>query len=59
MWRSLTATATLAVALATPIYVVAQEAPATEKSLPEQVMDSFNRNRVFGVHPGARTNTTT
>ena len=52
MWRSLTATATLALALVMPIYVVAQEAPATQKSLPEQIVDSFNG--VFGVHPGAR-----
>src|SRR5688572_7219985 len=52
MWRSLTATATLAVALVNPTFVVAQEAPVSQKSVPEQVVDAFNG--VFGVHPGAR-----
>ena len=54
MWRPLAATATLAVALVTPTHVVAQEAPASQKSLPEQLVDAFNG--VFGVHPGARAN---
>ena len=50
MWRILTAT--LLVALVLPISAVAQEAPAIEKSLPEQLVDSLNG--VFGVHHGAR-----
>ena len=51
MWRSLAATATLAVALTNPALVVAQEAPASQKSLAEQLIDA-----VFGVHPGMRAN---
>ena len=50
MWRILTAT--LLVALVLPISAVAQEAPAIEKSLPEQLVDSLNG--VFGVDHGAR-----
>jgi catalase len=52
MWRSLTATATLAVSLVNPTFAIAQEAPASQKSVPEQVVDAFNG--VFGVHPGVR-----
>jgi catalase len=52
MSRPLLATATLAVALVTPPYAAAQEAPTPEKSLAEQIVDAFNG--VFGVHPGAR-----
>ncbi|MFZ1554731.1 MAG: catalase, partial [Nitrospira sp.] len=54
MWRSLAATAALTVTLTLPALVVAQEAPATQKSLPEQLVDAFNG--VFGVHPGMRAN---
>ncbi|SRR5712691_605879 len=52
MWKSLAATATVAFALANPTVGVAQDAPASQKSVPEQVVDAFNG--VFGVHPGAR-----
>ena len=54
MWKSLAVTSMLTIALVTPAYVVALEAPATEKSLAEQLVDAFNR--VFGVHPGTRAN---
>jgi catalase len=54
MWRSLVPVATLTVTLVTPTFVVAQEAPASQKSLPEQLVDAFNG--VFGVHPGVRAN---
>src|SRR4051812_21147083 len=52
MWKLLTATAALSVALVNPTYVVAQEPPANQKSVPEQIVDAFNG--VFGIHPGAR-----
>jgi NAD(P)-dependent dehydrogenase (short-subunit alcohol dehydrogenase family) len=52
MWRSLAATATVAFALVNPTVGVAQDAPAGQKSVPEQVVDFFNG--VFVVHPGAR-----
>ena len=56
MWKSLAATATLTVALIiTPAsIIVAQETPASQKSLAEQLVDAFNG--VFGVHPGVRAN---
>jgi catalase len=54
MWRSLVAIATLTVVLTLPASVLAQEAPASQKSLPEQLVDAFNG--VFGVHPGMRAN---
>ena len=54
MWRSLAAATALAVALGLPALVVAQEVPATQKSLAEQLVDAFNG--VFGVHPGMRAN---
>ncbi len=54
MWKSLAATLTLTITLVTPAYVIAQEAPAREKSLAEQLVDAFNG--VFGVHPGTRAN---
>jgi catalase len=56
MWRSLVATAalTLAIVLTIPASIVAQEAPASQKSLAEQLVDAFNG--VFGVHPGMRAN---
>jgi catalase len=53
MWKSLAAVP-LAVSLVTPTFAVAQEAPASQKSVPEQIVDAFNG--VFGVHPGARAN---
>ena len=59
MWRSLAATATLTVALALPTSVLAQEASASQKSLPEQLVDAFNGggyrvrscNRTFSLPP--------
>ena len=54
MWRSLAATTALAVALTLPALVLAEEAPASQKSLPEQLVDAFNG--VFGAHPGMRAN---
>jgi catalase len=53
MWKSLAAVP-LAISLVTPTFAVAQEAPASQKSVPEQIVDAFNG--VFGVHPGARAN---
>lgn len=52
MWKSLAATATVAFALVNPTLGVAQDAPVSQKSVPEQIVDAFND--VFGVHPGAR-----
>jgi len=54
MWKSLAAAATLAFAIVSPTVVIAQQAPASQKSVPEQLVDAFNA--VFGVHPGARAN---
>ena len=54
MWKLLVAAATLAFAIVSPTVVVAQQAPASQKSVPEQLVDAFNA--VFGVHPGARAN---
>src|SRR2546422_5503173 len=53
MWKSLAAVP-LAFSLVNPAFAVAQEAPASQKSIPEQIVDAFNG--VFGVHPGARSN---
>jgi len=53
MWKSLAAVP-LFVSLVNPAFAVAQEAPASQKSVPEQIVDAFNG--VFGVHPGARSN---
>ncbi|TLY18675.1 MAG: catalase family peroxidase [Nitrospirae bacterium] len=53
MWNFLAAVP-LAVSLVNPTFAVAQEAPPSQKSLPEQIVDAFNG--VFGVHPGARAN---
>src|SRR5439155_9425099 len=53
MWRSLAAVP-LALSLFNPTFAIAQEAPANQKSLPEQTVDAFNG--VFGVHPKARSN---
>jgi len=56
MWKSLAATATLTVAIVITAasIIVAQETPASQKSLAEQLVDAFNG--VFGVHPGVRAN---
>ncbi len=54
MWKALAATAALTATLTLPSLVVAQETPASQKSLPEQLVDAFNG--VFGVHPGMRAN---
>src|SRR3989442_4664864 len=53
MWKSLAAVP-LFVSIVSPACAVAQEAPASQKSIPEQIVDAFNG--VFGVHPGARSN---
>jgi len=53
MWKFLPAVP-LALSLVTPTFAVAEEAPASQKSLPEQIVDAFNG--VFGVHTGARAN---
>src|SRR2546422_5378181 len=53
MWTSLAA-GLLALNLVIPTFAVAQEAPRSQKSVPEQLVDAFNA--VFGVHPGARAN---
>src|ERR1700686_2476207 len=56
MWKLVVAIP-LALSLVNPTFAVAQEAPeapAIQKSLPEQIVDAFNG--VFGVHPGARSN---
>src|SRR5438093_12369431 len=53
MWKLLAA-GLLALNLVIPTFAVAQEAPASQKSVPEQVVDAFNG--VFGVHPKARSN---
>src|SRR5438093_782594 len=53
MWKSLAAVP-LALSLCNPTFAIAQEAPANQKSLPEQTVDAFNG--VFGVHPKARSN---
>src|SRR6266496_1067295 len=53
MWKLLAAVP-LALSLVNPTFAVAQEAPANQKSLPEQIVDAFNG--VFGVHPRARSN---
>jgi catalase len=52
MWRILATIATLAVTTISPTVGIAQDAPAGQKSVPEQAVDSLNA--VFGVHPGMR-----
>jgi catalase len=54
MWKLLAATTALSLTLISSAYVVAQEAPGSQKSLAEQLVDAFNA--VFGVHPGIRAN---
>src|SRR5439155_11665554 len=53
IWKLLAA-GLLALILVNPTFPVAQEAPRSQKSVPEQLVDAFNA--VFGVHPGARAN---
>jgi catalase len=53
MWTSI-AGIVLALFLAGPLFAVAQEGPANQKSLPEQSVDAFTK--VFGDHPQARVN---
>src|SRR3989441_4470808 len=53
MWKLLAAVP-LALSLVNPTFAVAQEAPASQKSMPEQIVDAFNG--LFGFHPGARAN---
>lgn len=48
------AVAALATVLALPAFGSAEEAPAGQKSLAEQLVDAFNT--VFGAHPGLRAN---
>ncbi|MGC4098375.1 MAG: hypothetical protein QM706_14770 [Nitrospira sp.] len=50
MWKSLTAVAALLImTVPFPARVVAQEEPASERSMAEQLVDAFHR--VFGAHP--------
>jgi len=53
MWKSV-ATVLFTLSLVNPTFAAAQEAPANQKSLPEQIVDAFNA--VYGAHPGARAN---
>lgn len=52
MRKALAAITILAFTLVTPIAGLTQDVSDGRKSVPEQVVDSFNA--VFGVHPGAR-----
>ena len=52
MWKTFAATAAMAFALVNPTLGIAEDAPVSQKSVPEQIVDAFNG--VFGVHPGAR-----
>jgi catalase len=54
MWKSLVATAAFILTISSSTYVSSQEAPPSQKSLAEQLVDAFNA--VFGVHPGIRAN---
>ncbi|HET9607768.1 MAG TPA: catalase family peroxidase [Nitrospira sp.] len=54
MWKDLMAVAVLTIAITHPVQLAAEEAPASQKSLAEQLVDAFNA--VFGVHPGLRAN---
>jgi hypothetical protein len=49
MWESLTATATVVVALLNPTLGVAQDASVSQKSVPEQIVDAFHRSKVRQV----------
>ena len=52
MWKDLAAVAVLTIAITHPVQLAAEEAPASQKSLAEQLVDAFNA--LFGVHPDAR-----
>ena len=54
MWKSVAVMAAFILTLSSSTYVAAQESPATQKSLAEQLVDAFNA--VYGVHPGIRAN---
>ena len=54
MWKDLAAVAVLTIAITHPVQLAAEEGPASQKSLAEQLVDAFNA--VFGVHPGLRAN---
>ena len=54
MWKNLVAVAVLTIAITHPVQLAAEESPASQKSLAEQLVDAFNA--VFGVHPGLRAN---
>jgi catalase len=54
MWKDLAAVAVLTIAISHPVQLAAEEGPASQKSLAEQLVDAFNA--VFGVHPGLRAN---
>ena len=54
MWKDLVSVAVLTIAITHPVQLAAEEAPASQKSLAEQLVDAFNA--VFGVHPGLRAN---
>jgi len=50
--RKLLSAITVALSLVTVTGAIAQEGPANQKSLPEQIVDAMNA--VFGSHPGMR-----
>lgn len=52
--RQLLVATSFALSLVYPTFAVAQEGPASQKSVPEQIVDVFQR--LFGVHSGARSN---
>jgi len=54
MWKDLAAVVVLTIAISHPLQLAAEEGPASQKSLAEQLVDAFNA--VFGVHPGLRAN---
>jgi catalase len=54
MWKDFAAVAVLTIAISHPVQLAAEEGPASQKSLAEQLVDAFNA--VFGVHPGLRAN---
>jgi len=53
MWKPFSAVLIAGIVLL-PTIVAAQEAPAGQKALPEQVVDAFTS--VYGAHPGVRVN---
>ena len=54
MWKAVAVVAVLSIVLIRPVQLAAEEAPVSQKSLAEQLVDAFNA--VFGVHPGLRAN---